>query len=116
MTNGGKEKLENMLHLYRIFKKITVKERIALLDLLKDEGCDYLCEGVHNFLSNVPLSKKNRNEIKRKLKGKKKTLKYLSDRTNDVKLRKDSLKQTGAGLGLILASVLPLLASLIRSQ
>jgi len=109
-----KDRLKNMLQLYKIFKKINARERVALLDLLKDDGCDYICEGVHNFLSNVKLKTEARTTLMKRLKRKKKELRYLSNRENDIESRKKILKQSGAGIGLILSAVLPLLTTLIR--
>jgi len=109
-----KDKLKNMLQLYKIFQKLSARERCVLLDLLKDEGCDYICEGVQNFLSNVKLKASTRDTLMKKLKKKKKQLRYLSNRENGIEARKKVLKQSGAGIGLILSAVLPLLTSLIR--
>jgi hypothetical protein len=89
------------------------EERISLFEHLNEDGRQIVYHCIFNGIYNKCISKKKRVEICQKLGDQKKIYEYLAKPTNHLDRKKKLLKQTGAGLPLILSAVLPILSALL---
>ena len=90
-------------------------ERVSALEFINDDGLAVLQQCIYNCIYNQNIPKKRRAEIRRSLGKEGKKYEYLATDSKNLLKRRRLLKQTGAGLPIILTTVLPLLASLLSS-
>lgn len=90
-------------------------ERESALEFLNGRGREVLYQCIFNCVFNqkvLPVEK--RREIRKKLAGKAKVYEFLAKpSTKESGRKKKLLRQTGAGLPLILAAAIPILTSLL---
>jgi hypothetical protein len=98
--------------------KLTDDERHAVLKYINRDGREILYQCITNCIYNPIVPNKNKLEIKQALSAKSKVYKYLAKARNCVQKKKKLLqqRQTGQGLGLILHTVLPILAALFANK
>jgi hypothetical protein len=92
--------------------KLNDSEQQSVIKYLNKEGREAIYECVANCIYGTSISKLKRTELKEKLGSKKKVYKYLARAANNPARKRKLLSQTGGGLPLILATVLPFLATL----
>jgi hypothetical protein len=106
-----KSKLKEIWPVLNLIKTAKPISRKALLQCLNTttRKCLYAC--ITNCLKNKSISSKKRKHMAKSLSKHKKNLRFLSS-LGDSPAKKKVLVQTGGALPAILASVIPLLASL----
>ena len=98
-----KEKNLSKLALLNILKKSTPEVRSRLLNYLNSEGIQIVSESIFNVLFNgAPLTKSQKQRLKKEYSKDKKTLKELSRKSSSLKKKRKLLKQTGGFLGTLL--------------
>lgn len=111
--------LKEKIKLYKVLQKLKPDVLKEVIQHLDDNSVDSLCECVYNVIySDMSMSQKTKKMLRKKLK---KTcsvqnLKNISSKKVSVSKRRQALSQEGAGIGLILATVVPWLANLIFNR
>jgi hypothetical protein len=107
---------------YKLYKALSKTKHNILGDVLEhlsDTSTDDLCECVYNVIkTDLGLPAKTRKKLRQKLlqKCSKKNLDIITSKKIPVSKRKKALSQEGAGIGLILGTVVPLLAQLLFNR
>lgn len=107
---------KSVLHLLKLVKKLKKDEFSYFIEHLNDKSIDNICECVYNVVNtDIKLTKKKRNQLKKHIKSNCciSRIKRISSKKIPVHKRRQALKQEGKGLPLILASVIPFVASLL---
>lgn len=127
---GGKEKkvnkhkcvgqltrvqLKKALPLLQASCRMNEEERTSLFEYLSEEGRCAFYHCILNGVFNKFIPKKKQSEIREKLGHQKQMYEYLA-RGKKLEKKKKLLKQTGAGLPLILSSVLPILTDVLSPR
>jgi hypothetical protein len=87
----------------------------STLKFVNTRGRNVLYQCFYNCIYNKSIPRQRRREIRKALSSKARIYEYLARPSNkETSRKKNLLKQTGAGLPLILATVLPLLGSLLQ--
>lgn len=106
---------KDKVQLFNALSKLNTENLTHILKHIDPKGVESVCECVFNTIyTDLRLSKKKRNHIK-KLFGDKKALrnlKVITTKNKNSDKKRKALIQEGRGIGLILATVAPLLASL----
>lgn len=92
---------------------------VHILKHIDEKGVESICECVFNTIyTDLKLSNPKRKSIKNTFSNKKKrrNLNIITNRDIDFKKKKRALLQEGQGIGLILATVAPLLAQLFMRK
>ena len=77
---------------------------------------NFICECIHNTIyADIGLTKKQEKSLKKKLTPAREDFFFLSNKKNPIKKKRVLMQQNGAGIGMILATVAPLIVSLIAS-
>lgn len=90
-----------------------------LVDYLSDKAIDDIGECIFNVIHNhinLTSAKKSRLKIHIKTKCCVRRIKLIGNRRIPLSKRRNAIKQEGKGLPLILASVIPFIASLFRRK
>ena len=106
-----KKQLRRVFPFLKVLEKLSAQDQIILVDFLNDEGCRAIFECVTNALYNTKLD--NRKKLKQDLTSNKTHLRYLTNNKKSMRVKRKKLKQVGGSIGLILGTVLPLLASFL---
>jgi hypothetical protein len=107
---------KNKVCLYNALSRLNTNELSHIIKHIDSNGIESLCECVFNTIyTDLKLSKRNKNKIKKNFIEKKslRNLKTITDKSKDISKKRKALLQEGKGIGLILSSVVPILASLI---
>lgn len=105
--------------LYRALSKVPCDDLASVFKRMDKSGLDAICEFIFNTIYNdLKLSKSKRNKIKTIFKEKRsrRNLNIITDKNKDIEKKRKALIQEGRGIGLILATVAPLLASLFSRK
>ncbi|MGL6007010.1 MAG: hypothetical protein ACRCZ7_19725 [Aeromonas sobria] len=105
--------------LYESLVKLKSDTLGNILKHLDDNSIDAICECVYNVVhSDLKLSPTAKRKLKRKLQNNctKKNLHIIMKKKNSLSKRRKALSQEGSGIGLILATVVPLLAKLLFNK
>lgn len=106
------------IKLLQILRKIKPHERSLLIQHLDNDAIEIISEFVFNCIkTDFRLSKRKKNALKSKLHSSKKELACIADKSCDLKKRKGLIvKQSGQGLGILLGTLVPVIANLIASK
>lgn len=109
-----KEK-KKYLNLLKVLKKLKPLERSQLIQYLKSDAAEFLCECVHNVLY-TDLGIKNKSKIKNKIKNQCSVhrLKTIANKSKPLSAKVKALSQEGGGIGLILSAALPFLMNMFK--
>ena len=109
--------MSNVYPFLEFLSRLNSADRTLLIPYLNGDGCESIYECVHNGLWSKALSIKKRKEIKKNLKQDEKHFRCILNGDVCSQTRQKRLTQVGGnGLGLILTSVLPLLAEHLRKK
>ena len=108
-----KQRLKHKLNVFKVLSKLDVDEQNIMIDALSDKYCSVLCEGVKNVYDKNHHNLSNRDELQKKLSGHKDIIKKLI-KSRSPRTKRKKLKQLGKGLGLILASLIPLITQILK--
>jgi len=100
-----------------VISKLKPNQFEALIDNLTDKAIDNIGECVYNAIyTDLNLPNRKKLALKRHIKKNccVKRIKMISSKKIPLSKRKKALKQSGRGLPLILASVIPFIASLFK--
>jgi hypothetical protein len=107
-----KKSYKDKQKLYECIVKVPDYLRQHIIKHLDDEGINTICECLYNVIfTDLKLSKKKKLLLKKHIKNFP-NIKQLTNANVSVSKRRYALTQQGSGIGLILSTVLPLLASL----
>lgn len=107
------------IKLYESLVKLKPELLGNIVQHLDENSVDAICECVYNVVhSDLKLSKAAKRKLKRKLQKNctKKNLQIIMRKKNSLSKRRKALSQEGSGIGLILATVVPLLANLLFNK
>lgn len=104
------------VNFFRALSRLKDDDLTHVVKHIDSKGIESICECVFNTIYNdlnVPKSK--RKKIKGRFLDKKnlRNLKIITDKKRDTLKKKKAILQEGKGIGLILSTVAPILASLI---
>lgn len=114
-----REELSRVLPLFKVLAKINSEDRQVIIQFLNDEGCQGLYECIHNGVCNENLSKERRRIIRKQLiaSGDQENCRAVLQKDIDPEERHSKLvKIGGAGLGLILNALIPVLAQHVSGK
>jgi hypothetical protein len=106
-----KAELKKVFPLLDLFSRLCEKDQVVLLKFLNCKGCEAILECVHNGMWNKDVDLKERKEISRQLMQHKRLFHFLNDKQQCPKKKQKKLSEVGGGIGLIVKSVLPIVAS-----
>jgi len=98
-------------------KNLKPHQFATLVDYLSDQAIDDIGECIFNVIHNhINLTSTKKSKLKRHIKSKccVRRIKVIGDKKIPISKRRRAIKQEGKGLPLILASVIPFIASLFR--
>jgi hypothetical protein len=113
--NLSKDKLQ----LYTSLQKLKPPQLSEIIQHLDDNSIDNLCECVFNVIhTDLSLSPRVKQRLRKQLKLKcsHKNLKTIISKKVPVSKRRKALSQEGAGLGIILATVIPYIAKFLYDK
>lgn len=108
---------KNSHNFISVISKLKPDQFEALIDNLSEKAINDIGECVYNAIyTDLHLSSKKKSYLKRHIKKNccVKKIKTITTKTAPLSKRRMALKQSGKGLPLILASVIPFIASLFR--
>jgi hypothetical protein len=111
----AKKKIE----LYKSLQKVKPDVLSEIIQHLDDNSVDDLCECVYNVIhTDLSLSPKVKQRLRKQLKTKcsNKNLRTIISKKIPVSKRRKALSQEGAGLGVILATVVPYIAKFLYDK
>lgn len=102
----------------KTLNRLKPDERRDLMDRLTDKTVNDLSEVIFNGLkTDVGFSKTQKQNLKRKLNPFKRQLRIISNSDISLNTRRKVLKnQSGAGIGVIISALLPVISSLIANK
>lgn len=100
-----------------IIKKLKACDRSKIINYLKSDVIDFLCECTHNVLY-TDLGLKNKSQLKKKIKSQCSVhrLKKIASKNTPIEKKIKALKQEGKGIGLILSAAIPFLLNLFKPK
>ncbi len=105
-----KYNLQTLYPLIELLSRLCDKDRVIVLEYLNCDGCTAMYECIMNGLHNKAIPKEDRKKIRNAIQSQEKEFKYFQKKNGSkLKKRKELVKVGGAGVGLILESLLPLL-------
>lgn len=110
---------QDKLKLYKALKGLKPDVLSEIIQHLNENSIDALCECVYNVIhTDLSLSPKIKSMLRKKLKSKcsQKNLSSITSKKVSVSKRKQALSQEGAGIGIILSTIVPLLANLLFNR
>jgi hypothetical protein len=114
-----KKTTERKYKLYKALSKMKPDVLGDVLGHLSDNSVDDVCECVYNVIkTDLKLPSKTKKQLRRKLlqRCSQKNLSIITSKNVPVSKRKHALSQEGSGIGLILGTVVPLLAQLLFNR
>lgn len=109
-------KKHQLRSIYPVLKTLAVTDKKYQGNVIKhmsDEVCTGFYECVHNLLFNSAFSDKTKSHLRKCLRKHKNTLRYLAKKNGSKRLKRQKLQRGGLPIGLILGTVLPLLANIL---
>jgi len=118
MSPQKRKKIKQIRDIYPLLQVLkdnstNVNLRRAILNHINDEGINLLCHCINETLMQQELPDELHDLIKEKLSPYKLQIRYVSRNPHNHIKNRAKLKQTGAGIGAILAAVLPILTGLL---
>ena len=111
----NKRSIRKAYPLLKVISKLEPGERQVVFQYLTHDACEGIYECIHNGLTNPTLEDEDKRLLHKSLVPQKnKFRKLLKER--DPEKKKRSLIQVGAGVGLILERVVPLLEEYLQSS
>jgi hypothetical protein len=110
---------KDKVKLYTSLHKLKPDVLSEVIQHLDDNSINSLCECVYNVIhTDLKLSPQSKKKLRSQLKKKcsKANMHTITMRKISVSKRRKALSQEGAGIGLILATVIPYLAKLIYDR
>lgn len=110
---------KNTLSYIKILNKLSKDEFQCLVECIKDQYVDELCECVFNVVyHDLKIPRKKLKNLKRHIKTNcsVRNIKKITDKNVAISKRRRAMKMEGKGLPLILASVIPFLTSLFTRK
>lgn len=106
--------LANHIPLLQTLKTLSPTKRTAILPHLQDDALQVICHCIRNALLNKKLTKKQRQILRQRLWTHRDACRYLSrPRQRLTRKARQIIPQIGEGLGVLLASTLPLLVNFV---
>ena len=122
-TKKGKKKIcmtkNKALRLYkflRAIKQIPSQSMINLSQYLTKSAYDMISDATLNSICSTSVSPAMRQKIRTQLQSKKDLIRKLARKSHSIKSKRKILPQVGGSLSLIIASVLPMLMSFLKSK
>lgn len=102
---------------YKVIQSLPKKSRCAIIPYLSDTAINYLCEAIYNTVkTDIGLTKAQKKKLRGELSCCKSKIGNLCSGKVSVKSRRKILSQKGGFLGALLATVLPIVTSLITGN
>lgn len=99
-----------------VISRLCDEDRIIMLEFLNSEACTAMYECMHNGIYNKDIPLSERRGIQKAIRGEKAEFEYLArKRGSHIKKHKHLIK-VGGNTGLILKSLLPVLAKYLKSK
>ena len=113
----SKIKIKRIVSLFKFLLNNSTSNRKFILQYLNDDAINLISESIYNLLYNESCKQSilppNQRHLIKKLKSQKDSYEYIAKKSNPIKVKQKKIVQVGSGLGVILASLLPILTSLI---
>lgn len=116
MTKRNKK---NLLNFLTTMKKLNSNQLKEVIEYLKDDAIDGMCECVYNILyTDFNLSESKRKKLRRLIKTKccTKRLRVISNKKHPISKRRKALKMEGKGLPFLLGAGIPFLINLLTGR
>ena len=118
MSSKKLHSVQHKLKLLRILKKLKPSEREEIISKLSEEGINDLSETVFNCLyCDMSMDKKARKKLRKQLFHFENDLRFIANKDKPWQSRRKKLvTQSGGAIGAILATVVPIIASIIADR
>ena len=108
-----KKRLRESFPLLKILCGMKAADRTVVLKFLNAQGCESIYECIVNGIRNKSLSTKKQKLLKKGLLKDKDIYRSLTKGKKSSKKKQKNLVQVGGSIGLILSTVLPILANFL---
>lgn len=116
LSKTKKKKLAKSYPLLKMLSSVKDSEREKIIPFLNNEACSDISECILNILHGSHLDKSEKMLIRNKLQNSQKSMRYMANQNKPIHLRRKRMEQSGGAIGVVLASILPVIASLIVDQ
>ena len=116
MNGADRKKFRKIYPLLNLLSRLTETDRQTLLPYLSEPVYDAVTACIENAMTNRTLGSTNRGILKQAMDGNKNNFRAVINPKSSKRRRQKAIVQTGGALGLILATVLPMLANLIFNR
>ena len=116
---AGKKEKRRLRELAEVLSSLKSHQVESLIQFLDDSAIDDICTLIHNIVHRDRSEKVGEEAIQKLVKcmtGKRRMLIYLTKKKNNIKKKRQILKQRGGFLGTLAAIVLPLIAEVIINK
>ena len=116
MNISEKKKFRQIYPLLNLLGRLNEADRQALLPFLSEPVYDAVTKCIRNAMTNDTLGSTNRGILKNAMDSNKTNFRAVINPKSSKRRRQKAIVQTGGQLGVILATVLPMLANLIFNR
>lgn len=111
-----KRKAVQFYNLLKVLQKLNGRDFNILSQYLDEGAYQILTECIHNSICSQSIDVKLREKLKNALWSKKAKVRYLADKSKPFKKKRKIMPQIGGNIGLIIASVLPMIYNFLKSK
>lgn len=111
-----KKKALKFYTLLKVLHKLNGADFNTISQYLDEEAYSILSECIHNSICSQSVDAKTREKLKNILWSKKDKVRYLADKNKSFKKKKKIIPQIGGNIGLIIASVLPMIYNFLKDK
>ena len=111
-----KAKAIRFYNLLKVLQKLNAHDFNIISQYLDENAYQILTECIHNSICSQSVDVKMREKMKKILWSKKAKVRYLADKSKPFKKKRKLMPQIGGNIGLIIASVLPMIYNFLKSK
>ena len=111
-----KKKAVKFYNLLKVLQKLNGGDFNIISQYLDEQAYNILSECIHNSICSQSIDVKTRDKLKKALWSKKTKIRYLADKSKPYNRKKKIIPQIGGNIGLIIASVLPMIYNFLKSK
>lgn len=111
-----KKKAVKFYNLLKVLEKMPSADFGVLSQYLDEDAYQILTECIHNSICSRSVEPKVRERMRKLLWSKRNKIRYLADKSKPFGKKKKIIPQLGGNIGLIIASVLPMIYNFLKTK